>query len=120
MVVRNIHVYINIACVSDVIYSSLFRKCAVCHRFSRALEAASLNNNNNNILYSSQLEIKAVIRSHNEEHISIILSHETHAHTHFLTYALSLNLHTLIANPKLPEIMLFLSNQNVKLSNKNH
>ena len=114
MVVRNIHVYINIACVSDVIYSSLFRKCAVCHRFSRALEAASLNNNNNNILYSSQLEIKAVIRSHNEEHISIILSHETHAHTHFLTYALSLNLHTLIANPELPGIMLSLSNQNVK------
>ena len=61
MVVRNIRVYINIACVSDVIYSSLFRKCAVCHRFSRAGEAASLNNNNNNILYSSQLEIKAVI-----------------------------------------------------------
>ena len=40
------------------------------------------NNNNNNILYSSQREIKAVVRSHNEEHISIILSHETHAHTH--------------------------------------
>ena len=38
--------------------------------------------NNNNILYSSQREIKAVVRSHNEEHISIILSHETHAHTH--------------------------------------
>ena len=40
------------------------------------------NNNNNNILYSSQQEIKDVVRSHNEEHISIILSHETHAHTH--------------------------------------
>ena len=39
--------------------------------------------NNNNILYSFQLEIKAVVRSHNEEHVSIILSHETHAHTHF-------------------------------------
>ena len=38
--------------------------------------------NNNNILYSSQREIKAVVRSHNEEHLSIILSHETHAHTH--------------------------------------
>ena len=36
----------------------------------------------NNILPSSQQEIKAVIRSHNEEHISICLSHETHAHTH--------------------------------------
>ena len=36
---------------------------------------------NNNILYSSQREIKAVIRSHNKEHISIILSHETHQHT---------------------------------------
>ena len=32
------------------------------------------NNNNNNILYSSQREIKAFVRSHNEEHISIILS----------------------------------------------
>ena len=40
------------------------------------------NNNNNNILYSSQREIKAVVRSHNKEHISIILSHETHVHTH--------------------------------------
>ena len=40
------------------------------------------NNNNNNILYSSQRKIKAVVRSHNKEHISIILSHETHAHTH--------------------------------------
>ena len=38
--------------------------------------------NNNNILYSSQREIKAFVRSHNEEHISIILNHETHAHTH--------------------------------------
>ena len=45
------------------------------------------NNNNNSILYSSQREIKAVVRSHNEEHniISIILSHETHAHTHIHT-----------------------------------
>ena len=32
------------------------------------------NNNNNNILYSSQQEIKAVIRSHNGEHISVNLS----------------------------------------------
>ena len=45
------------------------------------------NNNNNNILDSSQREIKAVVQSHNEEHISIILSHETHAHTHSSTYA---------------------------------
>jgi len=37
------------------------------------------NDNNNNILYSSQQEIKAVVRSHNEEHISISLSHETHS-----------------------------------------
>ena len=45
------------------------------------------DNNNNNynsniIFYSSQQEIKAVIQSHNEEHIPIILSHETPAHTH--------------------------------------
>ena len=32
--------------------------------------------NNNNIFYSSQRETEAVVRSHNEEHISIILSHE--------------------------------------------
>ena len=31
--------------------------------------------NNNNILYSSQRKIKDVVRSHNEEHISIILNH---------------------------------------------
>ena len=31
--------------------------------------------NSNNILYSSQREIKAVFRSRNEEHVSIILSH---------------------------------------------
>ena len=37
------------------------------------------NNNNNNRLYSSQREIKAVVRSHNEEHISIILNRELHA-----------------------------------------
>ena len=30
---------------------------------------------NNNILYSSQREIKAVVRSHNKERISIILRH---------------------------------------------
>ena len=35
----------------------------------------------NNIPYSSQRKIKAVVRSHNEEHISIILSHETHIRT---------------------------------------
>ena len=43
--------------------------------------------NNNNILSSSQREIKAVVRSHNEEHISVILSHDPHAHTHSYTYA---------------------------------
>ena len=43
--------------------------------------------NDNNILYSSQQEIKAVIWSHNKEQISIILSHETHTHSdiHILT-----------------------------------
>ena len=44
-------------------------------------------NNNNDILYSSQWETEAVVRSHNEEHISIILNHETHAHKHSQTYA---------------------------------
>ena len=53
--------------------------------------------NNNNILYSSQREIKAVVRSHNEEHISVIQSHETPAHIHTLRHTpLSLSLHTLI------------------------
>ena len=49
---------------------------------SQEFPTASMDINNNNILYESQWEIKAVIRSHNGEHISIILSHETHAHTH--------------------------------------
>ena len=40
-----------------------------------ALYGVNNNNNNNNILYSSQREIKAVVRSHNEEHTAIILSH---------------------------------------------
>ena len=77
---------------------------------------------NNDILYSSQREFKAVVRSHNEEHISIILSQETRTYTLLDIRPLSLNLHTLIANPKLPEIMLSLSNQNEKTLklNKNH
>ena len=50
-----------------------------------------------NILYSSQWEIKAVVRSHNEEHISVILNHEPHAHTH--------NLHTLILSYSKPKII---------------
>ena len=39
------------------------------------LSGRKSKNKNNNILYSSQREIKAVVRSHNEEYISIILSH---------------------------------------------
>ena len=65
--------------------------CASTKRICLQKTKANHNNsNNNNILYSSQQEIKAVIRSHNEEHVSIILSHETHAHTHSYsqTYAL--------------------------------
>ena len=38
------------------------------------------------LVYSSQWEIKAVVRSYNEEHISIILSHETHTHMHTLRH----------------------------------
>ena len=41
-----------------------------------------IEDNKNNTLYSSQREIKAIVRSHNEEHISVILNHEPHAHTH--------------------------------------
>ena len=69
----------------------------------------STSNNNNNILYLSQREIKAVVRSHNEEHILDIRP-------------LSLNLHILISNSKFPGIMFSLSNQNVKTLrlNKNH
>ena len=48
----------------------------------RFQQSAPNNNKNNNILYSSHQEIKAVVRSRSEEHISIILSQETHAHTH--------------------------------------
>ena len=52
-------------------------RCCFCHR---------VINNNNNTLDSSQRDIKAVVRSHNEEHISIILSHETHTHIHTLKH----------------------------------
>ena len=45
------------------------------------VELCRNNNNNNNILDSPQWEIKAVVRLHNKEHISIILSHEPQAHT---------------------------------------
>ena len=34
------------------------------------------NNNNSHIFYSSRRDIKAVVRSHNEENLSVILSHE--------------------------------------------
>ena len=83
------------------------------------------NNNNNNILYSSQREIKAVVWSHNEEHISIIIkSWNTRTRTYTLLdiRPICLNLHTLIANPKFPGILLSLTNQNVKTLkfNKNH
>ena len=58
-----------------------------------------ISDNNNNILYSSQREIKAVFRpftlTHNEEYISVIQSHETHTHTH--TYTL-LDIHPLSLN----------------------
>ena len=81
-------------------------------------------NNNNNILYSSQREIKDVVRSHNEEHISIILSSlNTRTYTLLDIRPLFLSLHTLIANPNFPGIMLSVSNQNVKtlkLNLKNH
>ena len=78
--------------------------------------------NNNDILYSSQREIKAVVRSHNEERISVILSRETRMYTLLDICPLSLNLNTLTANPKLAGIMLSLSNRNVKTLklNKNH
>ena len=58
--------------------------------------------NNNNILYSSQQEIKAVVWSYILiqmknwiAHISIIPSHETHTHTLLDIHPLSLNLSTL-------------------------
>ena len=59
----------------------MFFGCCSARRLN-SLEITKCNNNNNNILYSSMREIKAVVRSYNEEHISVILSHETHAHTH--------------------------------------
>ena len=85
------------------------------------------NNNNNNILYSSQQETEAVIQSHNEEHISIILSHGTHAHVYTL---LLLDICPLFSQsaftnskPKIAWHNAFsVSNQNVKTLklNKNH
>ena len=48
----------------------------IMHRRRAKKQVATLYGvNNNNILYSSQREIKAVVRSHNEEHTAIILSH---------------------------------------------
>ena len=71
--------------------------------------------NNNNILYSSLREIKAVVRSHNEElYLNSSNSLNTRTYTLLVIRPLSLNLHTLTANPKFPGIMLSLSNQNVK------
>ena len=68
----------------DIIISthSLHFVVVVVGMFECQFVSLHCNNNNNNILYSSQQEIKAV-----EEHISIILSHETHAYTHSYTYA---------------------------------
>ena len=52
-----------------------------------SLELFYVNNNNKNsiIILFIPAGKAAVVRSHNEEHISIILSHrdETLAHTHF-------------------------------------
>ena len=79
--------------------------------------------NNNNILYSSQREIKAVVRSHNEKtYLSNSKSLNTRTYTLLDIRPLFLSLHTLKANPKFPGIMLSLSNQNVKTLklNKNH
>ena len=75
---------------------------AVCYLVPRRL-------NNNNILYSSLREIKAVVRSHNEEHISIILNHETLSHTPPFFQSAYTN-----SKPKISWNMLLLSNQNVK------
>ena len=70
-------------------------------------------NNNNNILYSTQREIKAVVRSHNEEHNNY-KPWNTRTYTLLDKRPLSPSLCILIANPKLHGIMLSLSNQNVK------
>ena len=50
--------------------------CVVCVLVRACLcVSACVHNNSNNILYPSLWEIKAVVRLHNKEHISIILSH---------------------------------------------
>ena len=55
-------------------------------------------------------EIKAVVQSHREEHNNS-KSLNTCTYTLLDIRPLSLNLHTLIENAKLPEIMLSLSKQ---------
>ena len=60
--------------------------------------------NDNNILYSSQWEIKALIRSHNEKHISVILNHEPHAHMHMPPFSQSA--YTICKNAGLPKCAL--------------
>ena len=64
-----------------------------------------LYSNNNNILDSSLWEVKAVIRAHNEEHNNS-KSLNTRTYTLLDLHPCSLNLHTLIANPKFSGIIV--------------
>ena len=71
--------------------------------------AVGNNNNNNNRLYSSQWEIKACPSiAQRKTYLNNYKSWTTRTYTLLGTRPLSLNLHTLIANPKLPGIMLSL------------
>ena len=112
--IKRSHHCILLCFASFEMFSAIFIPMQFKFTFQPSLTKLFLDNNNNHTLYSFQQEVKAVVQLHNEEHISVILSHETHAHTLLDICPLSLNLHTLTANPKLPRKMLSLSNQNVK------
>ena len=70
---------------------------------------------NNNILYSSQWEIKAVVRSNNE-HITYVnnsKSWTTRTYTLLDIRLLSLNLHTLILSNSKFSIIKYISDNNI-------
>ena len=79
-----------------------YRKKKRKRKNARMGEAHKNNSNNNSTLHSSQREIKAVVRSHNEERISIILkSRNTHTYTLLDIRPLSLSAYTNNSKPKI-------------------
>ena len=82
-----------------------------------SLPMVNNNSHNNKLFYSSLREIKAVVRSHNEEHNNS-KSWTTRTYTLLDIRPLSLNLHTLLLSYSKPKIIwnnaFSVSDQNVK------